>query len=459
MKVGIIDSAVAEHSHLPVMHLKDFVTEPNLASNAAAHGTFVAGIIAAQPLINGQMFGVAPAIDLYSMNVDGEGGGDLIDIAKALDYAIEQKLAIINISMGIPAGDLLDEDEILEESPLYIAVKKAQEEGILIVAASGNGKSVVDYPAAFSGVVSVGSVDKLKVLSNFSNTGAEIDLVAPGSSIQSLSYKGGFRSDNGTSYSAPYVTALLALLKEQFPNEKNAQLVQRLTASAEDLGEVGFDNKYGYGLAKYTEQSEETPTLVTRSALELEEAEKKTPVIKEKEQTITKPAVETPAQKYIRLNKTKIAMITKKIVTHKKINYLTEYTPLYSVYSNLTKAQKNALTSYRKEIALNIISKTEQSTHISATNLTNLNKKKTSTITFKTPVKASTITSNAFAMYKDGKKLSNFKMTKASNGKSVTIKTTKALSKGTYYLAIDTAKFRTLKNKKVKPYMVTYAVN
>lgn len=462
VKVGMIDAGVAIHSNLPSVHRKDFASSPNKKASATKHGTFVAGIIAAKPLVNGTMFGVAPGVELYSMNVDGEDGGELSDIITAIDYAIAQKLQIVNISMGISKKNLLDEGEKLEENPLYLAVKKAQKAGILFVAATGNNGVDVDYPAAFSDVVGVGAITSTKSIARFSNNGQEVDLVAPGDTVQSLNYSGGFRTDSGTSFSTPHVTGLFALLKQQFPKETNKQLVERLISKSEDLGVKGFDPIYGYGLAKYAKEEIKESVVNTTPSVPKESETKNTltsPVSKETEKkTTTVVKKETAAQKYVRLNQKKITTITKKIVAHKKLNYLTEYTPMYSVYANLTRTQKIALVSYRKEIIPSIISGSVKSSRISATNIKILKTKKTSKIKFNTTFKTATINGNAFAMYKDGTKVNNFKVTKAKNGKSVTIKTTKALTKGTYYLAIDTTKFRTTKNKKVKPYMVAYVV-
>lgn len=471
IRVGIIDAGVATHSNLSTVHRKDFASVPNTSTGATKHGTFVAGIIAAKPLLNGMMFGVAPGVNLYSMNVDGQDGGELSDIISAIDYAIAQKLQIVNISMGISKVDLLDEGEKLTDNPLYLAVKKAQKAGVLFVAATGNNGVAIDYPAAFSDVVGVGAITSSKNIARFSNKGQEVDLVAPGDSVQSLNYNGGFRIDSGTSFSTPHVTGLLALLKQQYPNDTNEQLVTRLISNSEDLGAKGFDTTYGHGLAKYAKQVVSEPVTVPEDTKtdnvpppstnepELTIPEETPPAQAEPEKPTTTPVKkETAAQKYIRLNQKKIKTITQKIVAHKKLNYLTEYTPLYSVYSNLTKTQKIALVSYRKDIIPSIISGSIKSTRISATNINSLKTKKTSKITFNTTFKTSTIQSNAFAMYKDGVKVNNFKVTKAKNGKSITIKTTKALSKGTYHFAIDTTKFRTTKNKAVRPYMVTYVV-
>lgn len=438
IKVGIIDAEVAKHSFLPSVHRKNFATLPNPESNAAKHGTLVAGVIAAQPLTNGSMFGISPAVDLYSMNVDGEGGGDLNDIIRAIDYAIAEKLQIVNISMGISINDLLDPGEKINESPLVLAVKKAQKAGILFVAASGNNGNGVDYPAAISDVVAVGSVTSTKNISSFSNRGEEIDIVGPGSAITSLNYAGGFSSgNNGTSFATPHVTGVLAILKQQFPNETNQELVTRLEKSAEDLGTVGVDATYGHGLAKYTEQKDK-PVV---------ETEVKVPVV-----------VETAAEKYARLNRSKIATTTTKMASNKKVNYLTEFTPLYSIYNELTSKQKVALVNYRKAIGAAYIASNAKSSRISATNIATIKTKKTSTLSFSSKFKVSSISSSAFAMYKDGSKYTKFSVTRSKTGKAVTIRPTSTLAKGTYYLSIDTTKFRTTANKIVKPYMVKYVV-
>lgn len=434
VKVGIIDSGIANHTALPKVQHKTIISDSSqitYASSATSHGTFVAGIIAAQPGKAGNVIGVAPGVELYSYNIDGKDGADLIDFMTAINYAIQQKVNILNISMGISQADLLLPNEKVRDNPLYIAVKKALDAGVMVVAASGNdGKNQIDYPAAIPGVVAVGSVEKTKKLSYFSNTGSVLDLVAPGTDITSLAYSGGTSTGSGTSFSTPHVTGLLALLKQAYPKESAKQLENRLYANAIDLGVKGPDAIYGYGLAQF-------PSKILTASLQ---------------------PVESAAAKYVRVNQSKIKTIVQKMNNKKTVHYVTEFIPLYTVTNQLTKAQKTSVEAYRKKVGATIISSTQKSSRIKATNYTTLKTKKASTWTWATPVKKSTVRTSAYAVYKDGAKVSGFTFSTSASGKYTKVKTTKTLAKGTYYMTLDPKNVRTTKNKTVKPVIVKYVV-
>ncbi|MGK4151860.1 S8 family serine peptidase [Kurthia gibsonii] len=445
VKVGIIDSAVAPSNYLINVKKKDFISDRSQIDHslyAATHGTFVAGIIAGQPSKSGELVGVAPGADLYSMNIDGKDGADLIDFMEAIDYAIEMKLDVLNISMGISQGDLLDPGEKLADSPIYIAVKKALDRNILIVAATGNYGNSVDYPAAINGVVAVGSVDSKKAISSFSNQGKEVSVVAPGSYIKSLGTSNNFESKSGTSFATPHIAGLLALYKQQYPKESNAQIRARLLSNTIDLGASGFDSTFGNGLAVYPKNNNSVDY----------------PVVLPDKKPVVKPKVETAAEKYVRVNKKKITTSVATMNKKKKVNFLTEYAPMYSVYGNLAASQKKIVLAYRKQIGMTVVSSTAKSSRVKVTNLTSIHTKKTSRLTFTTPLKKSTVKRGAVTMYKDGTKFNSFNMTVTTNGKYVTIRPTKAMTKGTYHLVIDPAKMRTTKNKTVKPFDIKYTV-
>lgn len=438
VKVGVIDSAMIDHKALPTVKHKTIISDTTQIVNTAKskeHGTFVAGIIAAQPGKAGSVVGVSPGVALYSLNVDGKDGADLIDFMTAVNYAIQQKIDILNISMGIAQDDLLLPNEKLTENPLYLAVKKALDAGVIVVAASGNdGRNLVDYPAAIPGVVAVGSVTQNKALSYFSNTGTYLDLVAPGSNITSLYYAGGTSTGSGTSFSTPHVTGLFALLKQAYPKETAKQLESRLYNNAVDLGVKGYDKVYGYGLAQIPVNIQTaTPSVV-------------------------KQPTESASAKYVRVNQSKIKTVIQKMKDKKTVHYMTEFIPLYTVANQLTNTQKTTVEAYRKKIGATIVSSTQTSSRIKATNYTTLKTKKTSTWTWTTPVKKSTVSTSAYAVYKDGAKVSGFTFSTSASGKYTTVKTTKTLAKGTYYMTLDTKNVRTTKNKTMKPIIVKYVV-
>jgi len=216
---------------------------------AANHGTVIAGIISAAQNDNG-ITGIAPHAKIMPLRVlDKKGSGNTLVLSQAIEYAIENGADIINFSL---VGEFYDE-------PLQKAIKKAYDNGIMIVAASGNeeeeGLSLdIDprYPVCdidgINRVMGVAALDKDKKLSKFSNYGeACIDISAPGEDFYSSTYydqdktdfrtyyKGGW---NGTSVAAPTVTATMALIKMQYPDLRPYDIYNIVMASSQDLSEA-----------------------------------------------------------------------------------------------------------------------------------------------------------------------------------------------------------------------------
>ena len=211
------------------------------------HGTNIAGIIAGQH--NGfGVAGIAPNAEIYAVKtIKSDGIGELTTVLQGIDWAIENHMDIINLSFGdLEVGDALHE-----------AVKKATQQGILVVAASGNegtdsgvGNNI-NYPARHEEVISVASVNKNFVRSLFSSTGPMNDFAAPGEEIYSTYLNGQYATYQGTSLAAPHIVGLLALLMEQYPYLTADELREGLKLYAVDLGTPGHDEWYGFGLPKY----------------------------------------------------------------------------------------------------------------------------------------------------------------------------------------------------------------
>ena len=125
------------------------------------------------------------------------------------------------------------------------AVNQALEKNIVIVAAAGNtGDATPSYPAAYEGVISVGSTNEQKKLSNFSSFGPSIDVVAPGEGIYSTMYdyekKSTFMSLDGTSMASPVVAGIASLILSKYPQLTPTQVEYILEHSAQDLGAAGL---------------------------------------------------------------------------------------------------------------------------------------------------------------------------------------------------------------------------
>lgn len=254
VKIAIIDTGI-DYTHPElnsifqtgtsfVQDLNGVIINPDgLDDNG--HGTHVAGIVAAAINQEGTL-GVAPAAGLYAAKVlDGGGFGLESWVLAGINWAIQQDVDIINLSLALTAG-----------SPaLEAASKAAWDAGILLVAAAGNDGGAVAFPAAYDTVIAVGATDTCDAKANFSNFGPEVELTAPGTAILS-SYKNGvYLSISGTSQAAPHVAGVAALLiASQTVTDLNGsgatndEIRQILVESAQDLGAAGKDDLFGYGL-------------------------------------------------------------------------------------------------------------------------------------------------------------------------------------------------------------------
>lgn len=252
VKIGIIDTGVSKtHPDLKIKGGVSFVGNSNSYQDDNGHGTHIAGVIVAQNNDIGTV-GIAPDADVYAIkSLDQYGGGKQGDVIKGIEWAITNKLDIINLSITS-----CDASPALEET-----IRKAYKSGIMIVAASGNYDDPciepfndIKYPARYSDVIGVGAINKYNKLAGFSYTGKSLQLTAPGEDIMSTFFdKDGndtYKRMSGTSMAAPYVTGTLALYKEAYPQLTAKQIKETVYRNALDLGEKGKDRQFGYGLVQ-----------------------------------------------------------------------------------------------------------------------------------------------------------------------------------------------------------------
>jgi membrane-anchored mycosin MYCP len=203
------------------------------------HGTMVAGIVAAidQRDRDRPFVGIAPRAKILSVKYTNQRHTDGADpnLAKAIRIAADAKgVRVINVSSTAP-----DTPDLRE------AVKYAQSRDILIVAAAGNvtdqdkGKELPAYPAGYDGVVGVAAVDENGQISDFSNARTQIAVAAPGQNIISTWPGGGYASDRGTSFAAPFVAGLAALIRSFRPRLSYQQVANRILATAEGTSGAG----------------------------------------------------------------------------------------------------------------------------------------------------------------------------------------------------------------------------
>jgi hypothetical protein len=267
INVGILDTGIDKsHPDLKVKGgvcvLKESCT--NGYSDDNGHGTHVAGILGAKNNTIG-IIGVASEADLYAIKaMDSTGNGTTTTILAGIEWALTNNIDILNMSVTT------DQDDPF----LKAILNSAEDQGLLIVAAAGNNgtkngiENNILYPAKYSSVIAVGAVNDKNVRVSNSATGSELEVMAPGYNIFSTipanidlidGVRDGYSYMTGTSMATPYVSGVLALYKEQYPYYSNQQLRELLTTSAKDLGTVGRDSLYGFGLAQINEVSNELP--------------------------------------------------------------------------------------------------------------------------------------------------------------------------------------------------------
>ncbi|MFF5422718.1 MULTISPECIES: type VII secretion-associated serine protease mycosin [unclassified Streptomyces] len=209
------------------------------------HGTKVAGIIAARPRKGTGFVGLAPEATIIPIRQNDEKNSGKSDtMAQAIDWAVAKGAHVINISQDTTQS--LDAD-----SPMAKAVARALARQIVVVASAGNdgmdGKLKNTYPAAFPGVLAVASSDRNNERAAFSQSGTFVGVAAPGVDIVSTVPGGGQCVDNGTSFSAPYVAGVAALLRAKYPGWTAAQIVARIEQTA--VRSInGRDNHVGWGV-------------------------------------------------------------------------------------------------------------------------------------------------------------------------------------------------------------------
>lgn len=200
------------------------------------HGTHCAGI--ADAVDNSQgVRGVATEATLHAVKVlDKRGSGSYSDIAAGVEYVADQGWHVGSMSLGGSSGS-----QTLKDACSY-----AQEKGVFLVAAAGNSGPCTDcvsYPAKYAECVAVSSSARDDSLSEFSSTGPEVELIAPGTDVYST-IPGGYDTFSGTSMATPHVAGAAGQLMAG--GDSNADARTQLKDTAEDVG-LG-SNEQGAGL-------------------------------------------------------------------------------------------------------------------------------------------------------------------------------------------------------------------
>ncbi|MCP9271565.1 type VII secretion-associated serine protease mycosin [Mycolicibacterium arenosum] len=288
-RVAVIDTGVSRHPRLPALEAGgDYVSSGDGLEDCDAHGTLVAGIIAAAPSPDDAFAGVAPEATILSIrqhsgaydlagtrrsdddpNAVSSGYGDIITLARAITRAVDLGATVINLSVAacVPVGTPID------DADLGRAVRYAFERDVVVVAAAGNidpqglcgvqnpagdpnlplerewaSVQTVVSPAWYSDyVLTVGALTPNGEPAEFSVRGPWVDVAAPGEMITSLDPRGpglmnawqdqrGIQPVNGTSFAAPFVSGAVALLRSRFPDLSAAQVMEVIKRTAHTAG-------------------------------------------------------------------------------------------------------------------------------------------------------------------------------------------------------------------------------
>jgi membrane-anchored mycosin MYCP len=280
-RVAVIDTGVSPHPRLPkTVAGGDYVFTSDGNKDCDGHGTVVAGIIAAatDPNHGDNFSGVAPDVTLIAIrqsstkfgplaDPSSTGFGDVDTLAKAVRTAADLGASVINVSSVacVPTGTTLDDRALGAALAYAVDVKDA-----VVVAAAGNsgsaGQCVGQHPTTVTVspawyddyVLTVASVNAHDEPSSFTLPGPWVDVAARGEEVLSLSpFDGGTVTAldgqgnstplSGTSYAAPVVSGLAALIRARFPTLTARQVMQRIKATAHHPPD-GWDPLVGNGV-------------------------------------------------------------------------------------------------------------------------------------------------------------------------------------------------------------------
>ena len=241
--IGVVDSGVQpDHPDLAVNLLPSvcYLDGVSAETDTFGHGTFVTGMLAAAGNGIGTV-GVAPKAKVKPLKCFESGVETTVSMAAPaiLDAVDKYGCRILNLSFGAPKAS----------QTLKNAIDYAIGKGCIVVAAVGNdGNAELNYPAAYPGVIGVGSVNASKAVSSFSQRNESVKLVAPGEQVVSTYTGSRYGSWEGTSFAAPLVSGAAALLLGADDTLGPGEMSALLTRSAVRLGEETYSTSYGYGL-------------------------------------------------------------------------------------------------------------------------------------------------------------------------------------------------------------------
>ncbi len=259
--IAIIDSGVNSHTdygiNAPPYPNGRFVEgrntnnplTPTLTTDGCPHGTHVTGIATATGNNGIGVAGVTWGANIMPVRVLSGCGGFVGDLAEGIVWAADHGADIANMSLQY-YNLTFDEYNNLQN-----AIDYANDLGMLLIAAAGNypvggsppNRDYVAYPGRMPGCMAVSATDNRDLLASISRYGNEVDVCAPGRCIYSTWTNNNYTYLDGTSMATPHVSGVAALMKSYVPELTNVDLELLLVYTAEDKGDPGWDNQYGFG--------------------------------------------------------------------------------------------------------------------------------------------------------------------------------------------------------------------
>jgi len=206
------------------------------------HGTAVASMLVGRAEWGGLLPGAQLfAANMFEINEKGKKVGSSVGLMKAIDWLASRKVHAVNLSI---AGS---DNRVVRKA--FDLAKKAN---LMLVAAVGNwGRTDKPaYPAAYNHVVAVTATKGSELIYSHANQGKYVDFAAPGVGIYTAQSGGGGKTQSGTSFASPYITAMAAILTKAGKTPTANDLRRTLSKATRDLGKPGKDTVFGYGYVK-----------------------------------------------------------------------------------------------------------------------------------------------------------------------------------------------------------------
>lgn len=242
MRIGVVDGMV-DLDHPALKGAKVSVDVPTTIGTgiASEHATDVIALIAAQPGA-GRIAGLLPQAEIFAAGAvkthRGQQTASVDDIAAALNWMAQRRVAVINMSLAGPANAVLG-----------AVIGRIAQFGTLMVAAVGNDQQgTVSYPASDPNVFGVTAVDVRKRRYSKANYGPGVAFAAPGVDLY-LPTREGHAYRSGTSYASAVAAAVIALEIADGRRSRD-EVAKDLAGRAEDLGPPGRDRLFGWGLIR-----------------------------------------------------------------------------------------------------------------------------------------------------------------------------------------------------------------